>query len=63
MQSFKMITSSFILLKIAFSKNHVIWAQCDGSGTCTRQDPIWALISVPAAPLHIQIPDCGLGKQ
>ena len=27
------------------------------------QDPIWALVLIPAAPLPIQLPACGPGKQ
>ena len=30
---------------------------------CTCRDPIWVLVLIPATPLPIQFPACGLGKQ
>lgn len=39
--------------------------QCDGSvakpSLCTYQDPLWALLCGPAAPLRSQLPATGLG--
>ena len=29
----------------------------------THRDPLWVLVFSPAAPLPIQLPSCGLGKQ
>ena len=31
--------------------------------TLHAQDPIWAPVLIPAVPLPIQLPACGLGKQ
>ena len=38
-------------------------AQWLRSSPCTPWDPIWAPVLILAAPLPIQLPACGLGKQ
>ena len=56
-----------ILLYLIFKKMRTWWARCIGAVVKVlalhAQDPKWAPVLIPAAPLPFQLPACGPGKQ